>query len=184
MKVSQSPEACGGVVQHGSRPRRGDARSGRRRDRAVRGLGTAPALRPGPGRGRRRVPASVVDLRERIEGADALLVVTPEYNGSIPGVLKNAIDWASARHRGSSLRTRPSRSPARPPDSTARSGPSRICARCSASAVRGSSPASCRSRVRTRYSTSRDSSQTRRRGAPARACGGARRGGAPLAVAA
>ena len=29
--------------------------------------------------------------------------MTPEYNGSIPGVLKNAIDWASARHRGSSL---------------------------------------------------------------------------------
>ena len=35
-----------------------------------------------------------------------LLVVTPEYNGSIPGVLKNAIDWASARHRGSSLRNK------------------------------------------------------------------------------
>ena len=42
-------------------------------------------------------------LRERIEDADALLFVTPEYNGSIPGVLKNAIDWASARHRGSSF---------------------------------------------------------------------------------
>ena len=52
------------------------------------------------------VPGPVVDLRERIEGADALLVVTPEYNGSIPGVLKNAIDWASARHRGSSLRNK------------------------------------------------------------------------------
>lgn len=48
-------------------------------------------------------PASVSDLRERIEDADAILFVTPEYNGSIPGVLKNAIDWASARHRGSSL---------------------------------------------------------------------------------
>jgi chromate reductase len=45
-------------------------------------------------------PAAVRDLRERIAGADALLVVTPEYNGSIPGVLKNAIDWAS-RPRGS-----------------------------------------------------------------------------------
>ncbi len=32
-----------------------------------------------------------------------MLVVTPEYNGSTPGVLKNALDWASARHRGSSL---------------------------------------------------------------------------------
>ena len=48
-------------------------------------------------------PHAVRDLRERIEEADALLVVTPEYNGSFPGVLKNAIDWASARHRGSSF---------------------------------------------------------------------------------
>ena len=45
-------------------------------------------------------PASVRDLRERIEHADALLFVTPEYNGSIPGVLKNAIDWASRPPRG------------------------------------------------------------------------------------
>lgn len=49
-------------------------------------------------------PAAVRDLRERIETADALFIVTPEYNGSIPGVLKNGIDWASARHRGSSFR--------------------------------------------------------------------------------
>jgi chromate reductase, NAD(P)H dehydrogenase (quinone) len=35
------------------------------------------------------------ELRERIRAADALLIVTPEYNRSIPGVLKNAIDWAS-----------------------------------------------------------------------------------------
>ena len=48
-------------------------------------------------------PEAVHDLRSRIEEADALLVVTPEYNGSCPGVLKNALDWASARHRGSSL---------------------------------------------------------------------------------
>jgi chromate reductase len=48
-------------------------------------------------------PERVRDLRGRIEAADALFVVTPEYNGSVPGVLKNAIDWASARHRGSSF---------------------------------------------------------------------------------
>ena len=53
-------------------------------------------------------PAAALDLRERIEAADALLIVTPEYNGSIPGVLKNAIDWASARHRGCLLYTSPS----------------------------------------------------------------------------
>ncbi len=40
-------------------------------------------------------PAPVTDLRSRIAAADALLIVTPEYNYSIPGVLKNAIDWAS-----------------------------------------------------------------------------------------
>jgi len=46
-----------------------------------------------------RTPASVVALREQITAADALIVATPEYNGSIPGALKNAIDWAS-RPRG------------------------------------------------------------------------------------
>jgi chromate reductase len=42
-----------------------------------------------------RAPASVRDFRERIAAADALFFVTPEYNGSVSGVLKNAIDWAS-----------------------------------------------------------------------------------------
>ena len=45
-------------------------------------------------------PEVVRDFRERIAGADALLFVTPEYNGSISGVLKNAIDWASRPPRG------------------------------------------------------------------------------------
>jgi chromate reductase len=40
-------------------------------------------------------PAAVTGMRDRIERADAVLFVTPEYNYSIPGVLKNAIDWAS-----------------------------------------------------------------------------------------
>ncbi|MEJ0018349.1 MAG: NADPH-dependent FMN reductase [Acetobacteraceae bacterium] len=40
-------------------------------------------------------PAPVEDLRARIKAADGLLFVTPEYNYSVPGVLKNAIDWAS-----------------------------------------------------------------------------------------
>ncbi|HET9461817.1 MAG TPA: NADPH-dependent FMN reductase [Gaiellaceae bacterium] len=44
-------------------------------------------------------PEAVRDLRRRIASADALLIVTPEYNGSIPGVLKNAIDWASRPRR-------------------------------------------------------------------------------------
>lgn len=41
------------------------------------------------------VPASVTALREAIAAADALFFCTPEYNSSVPGVLKNAIDWAS-----------------------------------------------------------------------------------------
>lgn len=40
-------------------------------------------------------PDAVADLRERMRGADAVLVATPEYNSSIPGALKNALDWAS-----------------------------------------------------------------------------------------
>jgi chromate reductase, NAD(P)H dehydrogenase (quinone) len=43
----------------------------------------------------RNPPAKVTELKERIRAADAVLFVTPEYNYSIPGVLKNAIDWAS-----------------------------------------------------------------------------------------
>ena len=40
-------------------------------------------------------PARVVELKRSIRAADAILIVTPEYNYSVPGVLKNAIDWAS-----------------------------------------------------------------------------------------
>ncbi|HEY0700573.1 MAG TPA: NADPH-dependent FMN reductase [Micromonospora sp.] len=40
-------------------------------------------------------PAAVVDLRQRIAAADGLLIATPEYNYGVPGVLKNALDWAS-----------------------------------------------------------------------------------------
>jgi len=40
-------------------------------------------------------PGPVARLRAAIDAADALLIATPEYNASIPGALKNAIDWAS-----------------------------------------------------------------------------------------
>lgn len=41
------------------------------------------------------LPASVVALREAIRAADGVLISTPEYNNSMPGVLKNAVDWVS-----------------------------------------------------------------------------------------
>ncbi len=40
-------------------------------------------------------PEPVADLRSRIAAADGVLIATPEYNYNVPGVLKNAIDWAS-----------------------------------------------------------------------------------------
>ncbi len=41
------------------------------------------------------VPPAVTELKDRIASADGLLLVTPEYNNSLPGVFKNAIDWLS-----------------------------------------------------------------------------------------
>src|ERR671922_454828 len=49
----------------------------------------------------------VAALREAIAGADAVLIATPEYNASIPGVLKNALDWASRPHATNPLRGKP-----------------------------------------------------------------------------
>ncbi len=41
------------------------------------------------------VPAAVQQIKDRVASADGLLLATPEYNNSIPGVFKNAIDWMS-----------------------------------------------------------------------------------------
>jgi chromate reductase len=53
-------------------------------------------------------PASVEDLFAAIEEADGLLIATPEYNASVPGGLKNALDWASRPFPDNVLRDKPS----------------------------------------------------------------------------
>lgn len=52
-------------------------------------------------------PEAVQALRDAAAEADATLIVTPEYNGSIPGVLKNAIDWFSRPYGKSALKDKP-----------------------------------------------------------------------------
>jgi chromate reductase len=53
------------------------------------------------------VPEAVADMRELIDRSDALLIVTPEYNQSIPGVLKNVLDWASRPYGLTVLKNKP-----------------------------------------------------------------------------
>ena len=53
------------------------------------------------------MPETVRRFKEKIKHADALLIVTPEYNSSIPGVLKNALDWASRPPGDNSLDGKP-----------------------------------------------------------------------------
>ncbi len=54
-----------------------------------------------------RPPVTVQDLREAVTAADGVLISTPEYNSSIPGVLKNALDWLSRPLLESPLRNKP-----------------------------------------------------------------------------
>ena len=51
--------------------------------------------------------SAVAELRDAIAGADGVLIATPEFNGSIPGVLKNALDWASRPFPDNALRGKP-----------------------------------------------------------------------------
>ncbi|HSU12841.1 NAD(P)H-dependent oxidoreductase [Longimicrobium sp.] len=53
------------------------------------------------------VPAAVEEFRAAIRSADAILVAVPEYNHGVPGVLKNAIDWASRPPGQSALNGKP-----------------------------------------------------------------------------
>ena len=53
------------------------------------------------------LPPAVAALRAQIAVADGIVIVSPEYNHGIPGVLKNALDWASRPHNGSPLKDKP-----------------------------------------------------------------------------
>lgn len=53
------------------------------------------------------VPAAALDLRAAAEKATAVLLVTPEYNGTIPAVLKNAIDWLSRPYGAGAVSNKP-----------------------------------------------------------------------------
>ena len=53
------------------------------------------------------IPPSVTALKEALAGADGLVLATPEYNNGIPGVLKNAIDWASRPYGDSAWNGKP-----------------------------------------------------------------------------
>lgn len=52
-------------------------------------------------------PEGVAALKEAIRGADGVLMATPEYNHGVPGVMKNAVDWASRPPRGAALGGKP-----------------------------------------------------------------------------
>lgn len=52
-------------------------------------------------------PFVVTRLKDEIARADAILIATPEYNGSIPGFLKNALDWVSRPVAASPIRSKP-----------------------------------------------------------------------------
>src|SRR6266404_3346959 len=53
------------------------------------------------------LPRAVAEFRAQIAAADGIVIVSPEYNHGVPGVLKNALDWASRPHNGSPLRNKP-----------------------------------------------------------------------------
>jgi chromate reductase, NAD(P)H dehydrogenase (quinone) len=85
---------------------------------------------------REPTPAAVRDLRAAIADADVVLIATPEYNSSLPGQLKNALDWASRPYATNVLRGKPftaiAASPSRGGAASAHADARRILARIGA----------------------------------------------------
>ena len=69
------------------------------------GLGAVPPFNEDLENG--QAPSAVADLRELIQASDALMIVTPEYNRAVPGVLKNALDWRSRPYGHTVLKSKP-----------------------------------------------------------------------------
>ena len=65
------------------------------------------ALQRGPRRTPEELPEIARDLREAVADADAVLLVTPEYNGSLSSAVKNAVDWASRPRGAASIAGKP-----------------------------------------------------------------------------
>jgi NAD(P)H-dependent FMN reductase len=92
MRIIESPEACAAVVQRGVAARRGGGKCPSAATIEIESIRGIP-LYDGDVEAAQGLPPRVMELKERIAAADALLLVTPEYNNSIPGPFKNAIDW-------------------------------------------------------------------------------------------
>jgi chromate reductase len=75
-------------------------------------------------------PAAVARIRATVAGADAVFITTPEYNYSIPGVLKNALDWVSRPRATHAMRTKPVAVIGAAPGASAPSGHRPRPARC------------------------------------------------------
>jgi chromate reductase len=78
----------------------------------------------------RQPPVKIVELKKRIRDADAILFVTPEYNYSIPGGLKNAIDWASRPYGDNAWNGKPVAVMGASLECSARREHSIICVKC------------------------------------------------------
>ena len=84
-------------------------------------------------------PPSVARIRRQVEAADAVVISTPEYNGSVSGGLKNALDWLSRPHAAGVLIRKPvatmSASPSPHGAAWAQENPRFVLARCRATLI-------------------------------------------------